>query len=122
MAHRLAGWRKIMKRTGIVIAALALLCLCPPAHAQAQPKPEIEIVDPYRARSHLREPWPEFMIFYGTIVTGAGWIVPRKYVGQVGDDGFKNKPIGLGPYKFVSHTPGVELVMEAFEGYWRKVP
>src|SRR5439155_24595688 len=31
-------------------------------------------------------------------------------------------PIGLGPYKFLSHTPGVELVMEAFEGYWRKVP
>ena len=23
---------------------------------------------------------------------------------------------------FVSHTPGVELVLEAFEGYWRKVP
>jgi len=22
----------------------------------------------------------------------------------------------------VSHTPGIELVMEAFEGYWRKVP
>ncbi len=83
---------------------------------------DIEIVDPYRVRFHLHEPWPDFMIFYGTIVTGAGWIVPKKYVEQVGDDGFKKKPIGLGPYKFVSHTPGVELVMEAFEGYWRKVP
>ena len=31
-------------------------------------------------------------------------------------------PVGLGPYKFVSHTPGVELVMEANEGYWRKMP
>ncbi|HEX5530307.1 MAG TPA: ABC transporter substrate-binding protein, partial [Methylomirabilota bacterium] len=27
-----------------------------------------------------------------------------------------------GPYRVVSFTPGVELVMEAFEGYWRKVP
>src|SRR5207247_6385561 len=27
-----------------------------------------------------------------------------------------------GPYKFVSHNPGVELVMEANEGYWRKMP
>src|SRR5437588_452917 len=53
---------------------------------------------------------------------GAGWIVPRKYVEKVGDDGFKRQPVGLGPYKFVSHTPGIELVMEAFEGYWRKVP
>jgi peptide/nickel transport system substrate-binding protein len=83
---------------------------------------EIEIVDPYRVRFHLHEPWPDFMIFYGTIVSGAGWIVPKKYVEQVGDDGFKRKPIGLGPYKFVSNTPGIELVMEAFEGYWRKMP
>jgi peptide/nickel transport system substrate-binding protein len=30
--------------------------------------------------------------------------------------------VGLGPYKFVSNKPGIELVMEAFEGYWRKVP
>jgi peptide/nickel transport system substrate-binding protein len=73
-------------------------------------------------RFTLHEPWPDFMSFYGTIVSGAGWIVPKKYVEQVGDDGFKKHPIGLGPYKFVSHTPGVELVMEAYEGYWRKMP
>jgi peptide/nickel transport system substrate-binding protein len=48
--------------------------------------------------------------------------VPKKYVQQVGEDGFKKAPIGAGPYKFVSFTPGVELVCEAFEGYWRKVP
>ena len=83
---------------------------------------EVQAVGPYRVRFHLHEPWPDFMAFYGTIVSGAGWIVPKKYVEQVGDEGFKKHPIGLGPYKFVSHTPGVELVMEAFEGYWRKVP
>jgi peptide/nickel transport system substrate-binding protein len=83
---------------------------------------EVTIVDPYRVRFRLQEPWPDFMAFYGTLVTGAGWIVPKKYVEQVGNDGFKKQPVGLGPYKFVSHTPGIELVMEAFEGYWRKVP
>src|SRR5436189_229212 len=31
-------------------------------------------------------------------------------------------PVGLGPYKFVSYTPGGDLVLEAYEGYWRKVP
>ena len=41
---------------------------------------------------------------------------------KVGDDGFKKAPIGAGPYKFVSFTPGVELVLEAFERYWRKTP
>ena len=83
---------------------------------------EIIIVDPYRVRFQLHEPWPDFMTFYGTLVSGAGWIVPKKYIEQVGDAGFKRHPIGLGPYKFVSHTPGVELVLEAFEGYWRKMP
>ncbi len=83
---------------------------------------EVAIVDPYRVRFLLHEPWPDFMMFYGTFASGAGWIVPKKYVEQVGNDGFKKHPIGLGPYKFVSQTPGIELVMEAFEGYWRKTP
>src|SRR6266540_3903889 len=83
---------------------------------------EVEIVDPYRVRFHLHRPWPDFMTYYGTLATGAGWIVPKKYIEQVGEDGFKKHPIGLGPYKFVRFTPGVELVLEAFEGYWRKVP
>ena len=53
---------------------------------------------------------------------GAGWIVPKKYVEKVGDEGFKKAPIGAGPYKFVSFTPGVELILEAFDQYWRKTP
>jgi peptide/nickel transport system substrate-binding protein len=83
---------------------------------------EVTVVGPHRVRFTLHEPWPDFMSFYGTVVSGAGWIVPQQYVERVGNDGFKRNPVGLGPYKFVSHTPGVELVMEAFEGYWRKVP
>ena len=83
---------------------------------------EIEIVDPYRVRFHLHEPFPDFMAFYGTLATASSWIVPKKYVEKVGDDGFKKQPIGLGPYKFVSSTPGIEIVMEANESYWRKMP
>ena len=77
---------------------------------------------PQRIRFRFKQPWPDFMTFYGTPATGAGWIVPKKYVEKVGDDGFKKAPIGAGPYRFVSFTPGVELVLEAFDGYWRKTP
>jgi len=77
--------------------------------------------DPQHVRFKLKEPWPDFLTFYSS-ASGAGWIVPKKYVEKVGDDGFKKAPIGAGPYKFVSFTPGQELVLEAFEGYWRKVP
>jgi peptide/nickel transport system substrate-binding protein len=48
--------------------------------------------------------------------------VPRKYVEKVGEDAFKNAPVGAGPYRVVSFKPGVELVLEAFDGYWRKPP
>jgi peptide/nickel transport system substrate-binding protein len=82
----------------------------------------IEVVDPLTLRFHLHAPWPDFMTFYGTTATAAGLVVPKKYLQQVGEDGFKKHPIGLGPYKFVSHVPGVELVLEAYEGYWRHVP
>jgi peptide/nickel transport system substrate-binding protein len=83
---------------------------------------DVQVVDARRVRFHLREPWPDFMTFYGTTATGAGWIVPKKYIEKVGEEGFKKVPIGAGPYRFVSTSPGVELVLEAFEGYWRKTP
>jgi peptide/nickel transport system substrate-binding protein len=82
----------------------------------------IEVVDPHRVRFVLHSPWPDFMAFYATLATGAAWIVPKKYIEQVGDDGFKQKPVGLGPYRFVRMEPGVELALEANENYWRKMP
>jgi len=82
----------------------------------------VEVPDPGRVRFRLKQPWPDFMTFYGTLATGAGWVVPRKYVERVGEDGFKKSPVGAGPYRFVSFTPGVELVLEATESYWRKTP
>jgi peptide/nickel transport system substrate-binding protein len=83
---------------------------------------DVQVVAPNRVRFVLKEPWPDFMAFYGTSATGAGWIVPKKYVEKVGEDGFKKAPVGAGPYKLVSFTPGVELVVEAFPDYWRKAP
>src|SRR6266849_7042101 len=91
--------------------------------AQLQEKvKEVVIVDPHKVQFVLHEPWPDFMAFYGTLVSAAGWITPKNHFEKVGPDGFKAHPIGLGPYKFVSMKPGLELVMEANEDYWRKVP
>jgi peptide/nickel transport system substrate-binding protein len=81
----------------------------------------VETPGPLHVRFRLKNPWPDFMTFY-TAASGAGWIVPKKYVEKVGDEGYKKAPIGAGPYKFVSFSPGIELVMEAFDGYWRKTP
>jgi peptide/nickel transport system substrate-binding protein len=82
----------------------------------------VEIVNAHQVRFRLHEPWPDFMTFYGTPASGAGWIVPKQYTEKVGDKEFQNQPIGLGPYRFVSYQPGVELVLEANQDYWRKTP
>ena len=82
----------------------------------------VEVVDPLTVRFILNEPWPDFMTFYGTTATAAGLVVPKRYLTQVGDEAFRKHPIGAGPYKFVSHTPGVEVVFEANAEYWRLVP
>src|SRR5260370_557121 len=108
-----------MRRARGLFAALVILVLstspaCPTARSQGAAPPAfksrvaaVEIVAPRRIRFRLKSPWPEFMTFYGPPATGAAWIVPRKYVEKVGDDGFKKAPVGAGPYRFVSFTPGV---------------
>jgi peptide/nickel transport system substrate-binding protein len=39
----------------------------------------VEAIDPARVRFRLKQPWPDFMTFYGTSASGAAWIVPKKY-------------------------------------------
>ncbi|HEV8530356.1 MAG TPA: ABC transporter substrate-binding protein, partial [Methylomirabilota bacterium] len=82
----------------------------------------VDIIDPYRIRFVLHTPWPDFLVIYATPATGAAWIVPKKYLEKVGEDGFRRQPVGLGPYRFSRMTPGIELVLEANEQYWRKKP
>jgi peptide/nickel transport system substrate-binding protein len=83
---------------------------------------QLEVVDPLTVRFHLKEPWPDFMTFYGTTATAAGIVLPRKYFEQVGAEGFRQHPVGAGPYRFVSQRPGVDITLEAYPAYWRHAP
>jgi peptide/nickel transport system substrate-binding protein len=82
----------------------------------------IELVDNRTIRFHFLEPFLDFMILYGSPASGAGWIVPKAYYEKVGADGFKQAPIGAGPYRFVRQQLGVEIELEAVPDYWRKSP
>src|SRR6266540_4079018 len=53
----------------------------------------VEAPDAQHVRFRLKQPWPDFLTFYAS-ATGAGWIVPKKYVEKVGDEGYKKAPIG----------------------------
>jgi peptide/nickel transport system substrate-binding protein len=92
------------------------------AHAMLKERvAAVETPDPRHVVFQLKQPWPDFLTYY-VGATGAGWIVPKKYVERVGEEAFKKAPVGAGPYKFVSFTPGLELTLEAFDQYWRKTP
>src|SRR5262249_25272589 len=47
-----------------------------------------------------------------------GYVIPAEYFKSVGIDGFNNAPVGTGPLKLVSRTPGQEMVFERFDDYY----
>ena len=83
---------------------------------------KVEAVNPHLVRFRFKRPFPDFLEYFLPGASLIGWVVPKKYMEKVGEAGFRQKPVGAGPYKLVEFVPGVKLVVEAFEDYWRKVP
>lgn len=88
-------------------------------HAKTE---KAEAVSPSLVRFRFKEPFVDFLEYFTIEGTTIGWVVPKRYIEKVGETEFKRHPVGCGPYKFVEFVPGVKLVGEAFEEYWRKVP
>ena len=82
----------------------------------------IEIVDDRTIIFDFKEPFIDFMTLYNGGISGIGWIVPKHYYEKVGPDGFKQHPMGAGPFKFVSQEAGAQIQVEAWDGYWRRTP
>ena len=52
-----------------------------------------------------------------------GAIMPKKYIEKVGEEEFRKKPIGSGPWKFVRSVPGDRIEFEAVDyPHWRGTP
>lgn len=83
---------------------------------------QIQIVDDRTIVFQFKESFLEFMELYNGGVSGIGWVIPKHYYEKIGRDGFKARPIGAGPYKFVSQQAGVQMDFEAWEEYWRRTP
>jgi peptide/nickel transport system substrate-binding protein len=82
----------------------------------------IEIVDDYTIIFHFKEPFVEFIDLYNGGSTGIAWILPQHYYQRVGREGFIGRPLGAGPFRFVSQEAGVQMIFEAWEEYWRRTP
>src|SRR5262249_11374444 len=52
-----------------------------------------------------------------------GSVMPKKYIEIVGAKGFRERPIGSGPWKFVRSVPGDRIDYEAVDHpHWRGTP
>jgi len=78
---------------------------------------EVEIVDSYTAKIHLNNPDVIFMNNFNS-VDGDMPILPGHYLEKVGDNGFGEKPIGSGPWKFSVRSMGEFIEYEANQEYW----
>ncbi|MBI2867453.1 MAG: ABC transporter substrate-binding protein [Chloroflexi bacterium] len=73
----------------------------------------VDIVSPTAVRVNLKKPWP-LMAMDASVLTGTeGAVAPKAYMQQVGDNGFDEKPIGSGPWRFLRHDLGVRFLFEA---------
>lgn len=75
-----------------------------------------EAVDEYTVKIHYSS------AFGAALAQLTGYstnIVNKAYFEEVGIEGYDLNPIGTGPYKFVSRTPGEKIVLEAFEDYFK---
>ncbi|MEQ9248454.1 MAG: ABC transporter substrate-binding protein, partial [Nitratireductor sp.] len=73
---------------------------------------EITIDDPRTVTFHLSQPYSGFPELLGD---RQARIVPRDKV-----DMLASEPIGTGPFKFVSYTPGDNIALEKFDSYYKQ--
>ncbi|MBE0699050.1 MAG: ABC transporter substrate-binding protein [Anaerolineaceae bacterium] len=82
------------------------------------PLTSIEKTGDYSVVMHFNAPWPPAMQ-----LLVHQQIVPKAYIEKVGSKGFVEKPIGTGPFKFVSASDGLEeIILERFGDYYGGSP
>lgn len=80
------------------------------------PLERVEVVDPHTVELVTSRP-------DGALLNRlAAWVhlVPPAYYAAEGRKGFSRGPVGTGPFRFVSWTPGKGIELAAYEGYWEE--
>jgi peptide/nickel transport system substrate-binding protein len=79
---------------------------------RAGPLESVEVVDDYTFIAKLTNPFDmtqRWALFYA---------IPKDYFEEVGPEGFREHPIGCGPFKWVQGDLKTEIVLERNENYW----
>ena len=72
-----------------------------------------EAVDEHTVNIYTVSPFSPFLNNLTQVI-----IASKSYYETAGEDAFAQEPIGCGPYKFVSHSEGDKVVLEAYEDYY----
>jgi peptide/nickel transport system substrate-binding protein len=84
---------------------------------------KIEVLDDHTVRVTTKGVIPHFAASLSRAVFMEGSVMPKKYIETVGTKGFRDKPIGSGPWKFVRNVPGDRIEYEAVTSpHWRGTP
>jgi ABC-type transport system substrate-binding protein len=73
----------------------------------------IDVVDPYTVVVHTRAPYSAIL---NSFAHGSGSQVSPAAVQKHGEKGIAHNPVGAGPYRLESFTPGQEVVLTAVDG------
>jgi len=83
----------------------------------------IEVVDDLTVRINTTSPQIGLPAALSRAVAPEGAIMPKAYIEKVGEEEFRKKPIGSGPWKFVRNVPGDRIEFTASGmPHWRGTP
>ena len=83
----------------------------------------IDVVDDLTVRVNTNEPQLGLPAALSRAVAPEGSIMPKKYFEAVGEEEFRKKPVGSGPWKFALSVPGDRIEFEAVShAHWRGRP
>lgn len=79
----------------------------------------VDVKNPTTVQITTKQPDPAVL---NRLASQIGFVVPKAYLLKVGVQQFGVQPIGTGPYKVKSITPGQEAVLEVNQDYWGPKP
>src|SRR5262249_47410307 len=83
----------------------------------------IDVIDDLTVRVNTNEPQLALPAALSRAVAPEGCIMPKIYFEAVGEEKFRKRPIGSGPWKFVRSVPGDRVEFEAVNhAHWRGRP
>lgn len=97
--------------------AIASPCSCAPRRWPWAPSDPVSILDERTVALHFTKPYGAAI--NGLPVSNINWVASPTALQAMGEDAFKLKPVGAGPFKVVSNQLSARVVLERNPLYWQ---